>query len=214
MSSCTSTSLAAPTPTATPRCYAGWGRGHPTTRANHIRPNSWAPTTTADQQHPASCPSEGWSRHHLMEAQHLRTLCPPPHGDTMATTCRIGLPRCITNCRLCRQYPRARFSSFPLATTRTWPSLKTHHGSSIHRCCWQWSRPLVGLPHVHLRPHLGCTKRLPTSTRSRTCSVDAPALTRHRRAHHGHTVLRVVVDDGGHRSSRTPERRAVLQHGP
>ena len=72
----------------------------------------------------------------------------------------------------------------------------------------------VGLPRLHLRPHLGCTEWIPAPTSCGACPLDATAIPRHRCAHHGHTVLRVVVDDGRHRSSRTSECRAVLPGGP
>ena len=93
----------------------------------------------AGQQLPALCPSA--SRHPSTEAQHLRTPCRPLHGDTTATTCRTGLPRYITTCRLCLRYPHARSSNFPPAITLTWLSPRTHPGSSTHRCCWRWRRP-------------------------------------------------------------------------
>ena len=165
----------------------------------------------------ALSPHAGWYPPPSTGAQHLRIPCRPPRGATMATICHTGLPRSITKCQPCPRYPHVRFSSFHLAITPTWLSPRMHPGSSTRRCCWLWSRLWITACWLPARLSSASSWMHRTATdlnRCRTCSSDAIAVARLRRAHHGHTILCVVADDWSHRSSRTPERRAMLQRGP
>ena len=141
---------------------------------------------------------------------------PTAHADNQSTSIHGHLPR--------RQASRVQ----PCSNTRAGTNLprrgrSTSESHAALRMGLQWQQSAIpGCHHTSsgagLAPdtptYLGCTERLQTSTRCRTCSLDAVAVTRLRRAHHGHTIICVVADDWSHRSSRTPERRAMLQRGP